>query len=171
MDIPLSTQKKLQNYYLNSDPFLWNTLKTKNKKQRVQELQALGYLQDYTEHGNPTYTKIKNDLLLELGITGIIGKIVIKRINELFTPEQLAYLRRSWEQGQTPPLDYFKKQGLYNYHSWDADAPREEPDKGPSFYKDPAYIFVQINAQMGFVERWTVFGGLWFEELEPLLVQ
>ena len=36
-------------------------------------------------------------------------------------------------------------------------------------YKDPAFIFVQIDTQHNFVERWTVFAGLWFEEIEPLL--
>jgi hypothetical protein len=35
-------------------------------------------------------------------------------------------------------------------------------------YKDPAHLFVQIDTQHNFVERWTVFAGLWFEEIEPL---
>ena len=29
--------------------------------------------------------------------------------------------------------------------------------------------FVEVNAQYQYVHGWTVFAGLWFEEIEPLL--
>jgi hypothetical protein len=35
--------------------------------------------------------------------------------------------------------------------------------------KDPALIFVDINQQLNFVDHWTVFAGLWFETIDPLL--
>jgi hypothetical protein len=34
---------------------------------------------------------------------------------------------------------------------------------------DPANVFVHVDRQNEFVERWTVFAGLWFEEIEPRL--
>ena len=40
-------------------------------------------------------------------------------------------------------------------------------DNLPIPLKEPAHIFLQINTQWDYVERWTVFGGLWFEEIEP----
>jgi hypothetical protein len=169
LEIPLKTQDKLRRYLVNADPFLWGTLKSKNKKDRLKELQDMEYLKGYTKGSNPIYSRINNDLILELGITGILEHIIIKRIRDLFTPDQLAYLRRCWEQGQTPPLDYFKKQGLYKPNILVDDEVREGWDNRPSGYRQPAYIFVQIHSQFGFVERWTVFAGLWFEEIEPLL--
>jgi hypothetical protein len=29
--------------------------------------------------------------------------------------------------------------------------------------------FVEVNSQYNYVHGWTVFAGLWFEEIEPLL--
>jgi len=167
--MPLKTQEKLRRYFLNAIPPLWNTLESKNKKTRLQELRGIGLLQEYTDHSKPGYSKINTDLLLELGITGILERIVIPRLQKLFTPDQLGYMRRCWEQGQVPPLAYFKKQGLYKRHFLLNDEVNEEAGEPPTGYREPAHIFVQINAQMGFVERWTVFAGLWFEEIEPLL--
>lgn len=169
MDIPLRTQDKLRRYFINADPFLWNLLEKKNKKGRLQEIQAKGFLKGYSNRAKPIYSKINNDLLLEIGITGILERIVIPRVQKLFTGEQLAYMRRCWEQGQTPTLDYFKKQKLYRHHIFTYDEVQEDVAAPPTGYKEPAFIFVQINSQMGFVERWTVFAGLWFEEIEPLL--
>lgn len=128
----------------------------------------MGFLKGYAKHAKPVYSKIKNDLLLEIGISGILESIVARRLKDLFTQDQLDFMRRWWEQGQTPSLDYFNRQKLYKHHFLTDDAVQEEIDKPPTGYKEPAFVFVQINSQMGFVERWTVFAGLWFEEIEPL---
>jgi hypothetical protein len=37
--------------------------------------------------------------------------------------------------------------------------------------KDPAYIFLEINESLDFVDRWTVFAGLWFEIIDPLITK
>jgi hypothetical protein len=29
--------------------------------------------------------------------------------------------------------------------------------------------FLEVNSQFSYVHGWTVFAGLWFEEIEPLL--
>ncbi|MFC2072883.1 hypothetical protein ACFLUU_09375 [Chloroflexota bacterium] len=93
-------------------------------------------------------------------------------MKSLFTAETIDYFRRCWEQGQTPTLKYLREQGLYRrrYRTrlvWESHLHYDEP---PTGYKDPSFVFFQIETQQNFVERWTVFAGLWFEEIEPLLV-
>jgi hypothetical protein len=174
MDITREQAGKLGRYFINADPFIWGVLQAKNKKGRLKELREMGFLAIYSEGSNPIYSKINKDLLVELGIAGILEKIVVPRIQSSFSQETLRYFRDCWEQGQTPDLNYLVKNKLYRkktlislttpevYDSWDASPPI-------AGYKDPAFIFVQIETQHNFVERWTVFAGLWFEEIEPLL--
>jgi hypothetical protein len=131
----------------------------------------MGLLKGYAAGSNPIYTRINQDLLLELGVEGILERIVIPRVKELFPPDILEYFRRCWEQGQTPSLDYLKKHGLYRKHHFTNEATYDDSWKVPPVvgHKEPAFIFVQVDTQHDFVERWTVFAGLWFEEIEPLL--
>lgn len=161
--------RKLNRYFLNTDPFLWGVLRSKNKKGRLKELQDRGYLSAYTKGSNPIYTRINRDLLLELGITGILEKIVVPRIKELFTPEDLRYFRDCWEQGQTPELKYLQKNKLYGKNIFGHEIREGFGDDRVTGYKDPAFIFVQIEPQFNIIQRWTVFAGIWFEEIEPSL--
>jgi hypothetical protein len=32
-------------------------------------------------------------------------------------------------------------------------------------------IFLEINNSLDFIDRWTVFAGLWFEIIEPALTE
>ena len=174
MNIPKEQAAKFGKYFINADPFLWGVLQAKNKKGRLKELRQMGFLSIYSEGSNPIYTKINRDLLVELGIKGILEKIVIPRIVSSFSQETLRYFRDGWEQGQTPDLGYLVKNKLYRKRTF---IRLTTPEVYDSFgheppvvgYKDPAFIFVQIETQHNFVERWTVFAGLWFEEIEPLL--
>lgn len=165
------TREKMEIYLINADPFLWNTMEKRNKKERIKELQSMGFLKEYSVGTNATYTRINQDLLVELGIEGIFEQIVIPRVKELFRPETLQYFRRCWKQGQTPPLDYLKQHKLYRKHVFTNNETYDDSWKIPPVvgYKEAAFIFVQIDTQHDFVERWTVFAGLWFEEIEPLL--
>ena len=174
MNLSKEQSDRLIKYYLNADPFLWGVLHAKNKKARLVELKQMGFLDIYSEGSNPIYSKINRDLLVELGITGILEKIVIPRIKESFNEETLRYFRDCWEQGQTPDLNYLVKNGLYHKRTFLTVTSQEVYDSFGSDtpvvgYKDPVFIFVQIETQHNFVERWTVFAGLWFEEIEPLL--
>ena len=66
-------------------------------------------------------------------------------------------------------MKYLKENRLYRRRPFSGHlvyGKRDEPTIVG--YKDPAQIFLQIDTQHYFVERWTVFGGLWFEEIEPL---
>jgi hypothetical protein len=174
MNLSKEQSAKLGKYFINADPFLWGVLKAKNKKGRLTELKQMGFLDIYSEGSNPIYSKINRDLLVELGITGILEKIVVPRIENRFSPETLRYFRDCWEQGQTPDLNYLVKYELYHKRNFFTvttpevydNLSHEPPIAG---YKDLAFIFVQIETQHNFVERWTVFAGLWFEEIEPLL--
>jgi hypothetical protein len=170
LELTRETREKLRRYLINADPFLWGALDSKNKKGRIQELKSMGYLTHYPEKVNYNYSKINQDLLVEVGVEGILETIIIPKVKTLFTPQVLEYFRRCWEQGQTPHVKYLREQGLYKRRIGEReiyeDSFRYEP---PSGYKDPPFIFLQIHSQQNFVERWTVFAGLWFEEIEPLL--
>jgi hypothetical protein len=166
--------EKLSKYFINADPFLWGVLEAKNKKSRLKELRNMGFLATYSEGTNPVYSKINKDLLVELGITGIFQKIVVPRIQQGFNQEVLRYFRDCWDQGQNPDINYLNKKKLYRNRTFITMTTKEVYDGwGPPSpvvgYKDPAFIFVQIDTQHNFVERWTVFAGLWFEEIEPLI--
>jgi hypothetical protein len=175
MEMTREQSDKLKRYFINADPFMWGILEAKNKRGRLQEMQELGFLASYSKSSNPVYRDINRELLIELGITGILEKIVLPRISSYFRPEILQYFRNCWEQGQTPGIKFMKDNNLYRNRVWHAhEVHVEKPWYGrdnPAVagYRDPAFIFIQINTQFDFVERWTVFAGLWFEEIEPLL--
>jgi hypothetical protein len=174
MNLAKEQAAKLGRYFINADPFLWGVLKAKNKKGRLKELREMGLLSIYSGGSNPIYAKINRDLLVELGIAGILERIVVPRIRGGFSAETLRYFRDCWEQGQTPELNYLVKNKLYHKKTFLSVTTPEVYDGFGSTplvvgYKDPAFIFVQIQTQFNFVERWTVFAGLWFEEIEPLL--
>jgi len=170
MEMPREQAEKLKRYFINADPFLWGVLENKNKKGRLQELKRLGFLKSYSEGSNATYSKVNQDLLVELGIEGVLEHIVVLKVTNSLAPEVLRYFRRCWEQGQTPDMKYLKERKLYRRHTF-AEGKVYEGWRKPRIvgYKDPAQLFVQIDTQHEFVERWTVFAGLWFEEIELLL--
>jgi hypothetical protein len=170
MQMPREQGEKLTSYFINADPFLWGVLESKNKKGRLQELKKLGYLQRYSEGSNATYSKINQDLLVEPGIEGIMERIVAPKITNSFAPDVLRYFRRCWDQGQTPDMKYLTERRLYRKHIWtDGTLYEGRRPRRIAGHKDPAHIFLQIDTQHNFVERWTVFAGLWFEEIEPTI--
>ena len=165
MDMGRDQAEKLRRYFANAEPFLWGVLEARNKKKRLKELKELGYLSNYSEGSNPTYSKISQDLLVELGIDGILRRIVVPQVCNRLGTEVLSTLRRYWEQGRTPDKKYLKQNRLYKYRRF---VLREEREGNlPILPKEPAHIFLQINTQWDYVERWTIFAGLWFEEIEP----
>jgi hypothetical protein len=171
MKIPREQAEKLKRYFINADPFIWGVLEEKNKKGRLKEIKKLGFLQNYSDGSNPVYSKINKDSLVELGIEGVLEKIVVPKIVNRFNQEILRHFRDCWEQGQAPHLKYLKDKKLYRTRSFSTEEVYDSWNHNPPVagYKDPAFIFVQIDTQHDFVERWTVFAGLWFEEIEPLL--
>jgi hypothetical protein len=171
MQLNRETRDTLRRYFLNADPFMWSVLRERVKRKRIQELKEIGLLKDYSEKGNPNYSRINQDLLVDPGIEGILERVVVPRVKALFPPDVLDHFRRCWEQGQTPTIDYLKAHGLYTKRRLTGS---ETWEGGWNFnrvegYRDAALVFVQIETQHNFVERWTVFAGVWFEFLEPVL--
>ena len=77
LEISREIKSKLKRYLINADPFLWGVLEGTNKKKRLKELKGMGYLTGYSETANPNYSKINQDLLVEIGIEGILEHIVV----------------------------------------------------------------------------------------------
>jgi len=156
-------EDRLRRYFLNANPFLWGVLEAKNnpeanKRARIRELKASGFLRNYSEGTSATYSKINRDLLVELGIKDILKRIVIPRVTDAFPADVLIYFHRCWDQGQNPRIEYLIQHKLYERH-------RRTSEYETVPHKDPAQVFVWIDTQHEFVERWTVFAGLWFEEI------
>ena len=162
IEIPRTEAEELRRYCINASPLLWGVVEGKNKKKRLEKIKELSFLQRYSKGSNPTYSQINQELLVELGINGILSDIVIPKVRSRIKVDVLSYFRRCWEQGKTPDIKYLKEQKIYKpprgIYVWGEDDPEE-----------PAHIFLQINAQKDFVERWTVFAGLWFEKIGPLI--
>ena len=172
LDITREKKDMLKRYLLNADPFLWDILDSKNKKGRIQELKAMGFLANYSNSGNPNYSRINQDLVVELGIEGVLESIVAPRVRSLFKADTLNYFRRCWEQGQAPTIEYLRERGLYRrrYGTREVyDNPLQHYEKPPSGYKDSAFVFFEIDTQHNFIVRWTAFAGLWFEQIETML--
>jgi len=168
MEIKKDIADMLKRFFLNANPFLWGVLEGRKKKERILELQDMGFLAGYSEKTKNTYDLINRDLLVELGIEGILEQIVIPGVYKRLAAENLKTLRRHWEEGQKPHISDLVKNRLYlprklGITRWEEN--REVLEK------DPAFIFVKINEQIEFVDSWTVFAGLWFEVIEPLLTK
>lgn len=169
MEIGRETADMLRRYFINASPFLWGVLEARKKKERIRELQGMGFLKDYSERSKNTYNKIGSDLFVELGIEGIIGSIVVPLVYKRTGAEALKSFRRHWEQGQLPDKKYLKDNKLYRHRQviWH----EQWEEKRPVPPKDPALIFLEINESLDFVDRWTVFAGLWFEIIDPLITR
>ena len=96
MNLTKEQSARLGKYIINANPFMWGVLQAKNKTGRLKELKQMGFLAIYSEGSNPIYSKINKDLLVELGIKGILEKIVIPRIQNSFSQETLRYFRDCW---------------------------------------------------------------------------
>ena len=168
MDIPRETAETLKRYFLNASPFLWGVLEARKKQGKIQEIQKMGFLMNLSENTKDKYDAINQALLVELGIEGIMSDIVVPSVYKRLGAENLKRFRRCWAQGQKPDTKYLKENKIYQVHRigitrWEENY--EIPEK------DPAFIFLDINEQLNFVDQWTVFAGLWFEIIEPLLTK
>jgi len=167
MEIPRETAEMLRRYFINASPFLWGVLEARKKKERILEIKRMGFLENYSENSKNKYDTINQALLVELGIEDIFNRIVVPLVYKRIGSEALTSFRRHWEQGQLPDKKYLKDNKLYRQHrvtlmeKWEENHPLPE--------KDPALIFLEINESLDFVDRWTVFAGLWFEIIDPLI--
>lgn len=168
MEITKQNADSLKRYFLNANPFLWGVLEARKKKEKILEIQKMGFLRDLSENTKDKYDTINQRLLVELGIEGIMTDIVVPSVYKRLGAENLRRFRRYWEQGQKPDTKYLNDNKIYQVHHigitrW------EENQMIPE--KDPAFIFLDINEQLKFVDQWTVFAGLWFEIIDPMLTK
>jgi hypothetical protein len=168
MYIPKETADTLKRYFLNANPFLWGVLEARKKGGKILEIQKMGFLMNLSEKTKDKYDTINQALLVELGIEGIMTGIVVPLVYKRIGAENLKRFRRYWEQGQKPDTKYLKDNKIYQVHRIGITR-REENREVPE--KDPAYIFLDINQQLNFVDQWTAFAGLWFEIIDPLLTK
>jgi hypothetical protein len=167
MELMRETADTLKRYFLNADPFLWGVLAASRKSERILELQGMGFLAGYPENTKQTYDALNRQLLVELGIEGILSRIVVPIVYKRLGSDNLNRFRRLWEEGRKPDFKYLKDRKLFKIHHIRLSQRWEEHHEVPE--KDPALIFVDINQQLNFVDHWTVFAGLWFETIDPLL--
>jgi hypothetical protein len=116
MEITRETADMLRRYFINASPFLWGILEGRRKKERIKEIQGMGFLTNYSENGKQKYDNINQDLLVELGMEGIICRIVVPLVYKRLGSEALKHFRRHWEQGQLPDKKYLKDNNLYRHH-------------------------------------------------------
>ena len=168
MDMPRETADTLRRYFLNANPFLWGVLEARKKKEKILEIQKMGFLMNLSENTKDKYDVINQRLLVELGIEGIMTDIVVPLVYKRLGAENLKRFRRYWEQGQKPDTKFLRDNKIYQVHRI-VITQYEENHIVPE--KDPAFIFLDINEQLDFVDQWTMFGGLWFETIDPLLTR
>jgi len=170
------TQKaKMERYLRNADRFMWGILPG-NKKAVFTALRTIlaGLGQKPTlvpDEKKITFDTLTDRLLGELGIERVLTDIVVKEIRRQFARRigALDFLRAHWMSGTLPRWQTLQtlrapktaKQVLAGVFVSQDDA------RKPPSTSDIVDAFIEVNTQYNFVRGWTVFAGLWFEELEP----
>lgn len=135
-------QKKLIRYLRNANPFMWGVLPG-NKANVRNKLVEIGMESKIPR--TATYANLLEDLIDVYGIEIIIKNIEII-VKKNFTQEDLDILRRFWRGGRLPDTAQLKRYKLLKRVG----------------------IFLKVNNQINYVENWTTFAGLWFEEINPV---
>ena len=130
-------KQKLERYLKNASRFLWG-LGPGNQKDNYLWLRGEGF-----EFNGGSYSHVTNQLLERHGVEEIINRLVRPRVEQLFSPKAIDFLRDCWCVGTMPNASFLS---LYNIGN--------------------ASPFVEINTQFNYVERWGELAGLWFEEIE-----
>jgi hypothetical protein len=170
-------KEKLTRYLRNAQPFLWGVI-SGNKKAVLATLRTI--LKELGEDSipladnqKPTYTMLADSLLAKLGIEKVIREIVAVQVRRQFADRQgaLEFLRAHWLSGTLPrwqTLQTLRAPRTMKQKLLEAAHPSEVLPGG-KLTGDILDAFVEVNTQYKYVHGWTVFAGLWFEEIEPLL--
>ncbi len=169
--------EKLERYLRNSEWFLWGVIPG-NKEAVFTALR--GNLKELGEEGisiperqKPTYAMITESLLAKLGIEKVITEIVVAQVRRRFAdrPGALDFLRAHWLSGTLPrwqTLQSLRAPRTIKRRILNAVDPKDATVKRQQTL-DILDALVEVNNQYNYVSGWTVFAGLWFEEIEPLL--
>jgi hypothetical protein len=169
--------EKLERYLRNAERFLWGVIPGNKKAVFVALrglLKELGQTDSSVpEHQKATYAMVTENLLAELGIRKLVTEVVVGQVKRQFAnrPGALDFLRAHWVSGTLPRWQTLRslraprtigRKLLDALDSKDAQTEHEQTS-------DILDAFVEVNTQYNYVHGWTVFAGLWFEEIEPLL--
>jgi len=170
-------KEKLTRYLRNAQPFLWGVIPG-NKKAVLATLHTI--LKELDEDSiplgdnqKPTYTMLTDSLLAKLGIEKVIREIVAVQVRQHFADRQgaLEFMRAHWLSGTLPrwqTLQTLRAPRTMKQRLLEAAHPSELSTVG-KLTGDILDAFVEINSQYRYIHGWTVFAGLWFEEIEPML--
>ncbi len=168
---------KLERYFRNADRFMWGVIP--GDKRTVftalrTVLEELG--EDRALIPDPkksTYAMVTGNLLGKIGVESILTEIVAKQVRRQLTERAgvIDFLRAHWISGTLPRWQTLQslraprtltRKVLDTVHPKDATVKRQQTS-------DIIDAFVEANPQYQYIHTWTVFAGLWFEEIEPLL--
>jgi len=172
-------KEKLERYFRNADRFMWGVIP--GDKRVVFEtlrtvLTELG--KDSTlvpDYRKSTYAMVIENLLSGIGIETILTGIVVGQVRRQFTDRRatIDFLRTHWMSGTLPrwqTLQSLRVPKTIKQKLLDAMQSKDTPARRQQT-SDILDAFVEVNTQYSYVHGWTVFAGLWFEEIEPLLKQ
>jgi len=171
-------REKLERYMRNAERFMWGVIPG-NKRAIFTHLQTLlkELGQDSAtvpEHQKATYSMVTENLLAKLGIEWVVTEIVAGEVKRQFEhrPGALDFLRAHWLSGTLPrwqTLQSLRTPRTVKQRLLDAVDPKKNALTVRQQTSDILDAFVEVNNQYNYVHGWTVFAGLWFEEIEPLL--
>jgi regulator of replication initiation timing len=171
-------KEKWERYMRNAERFMWGVIPG-NKRAVFTQLQTLlkELGQDsatVSEHQKATYSMLTENILSKLGIERVIREIVAGEVKRQFEhqPGALDFLRAHWLSGTLPrwqTLQSLRTPRTVKQRLLDAVEPKKDTREIYQQTSDILDAFVEVNTQYRYVHGWTVFAGLWFEEIEPLL--
>jgi hypothetical protein len=171
-------REKLERYMRNAERFLWGVIPG-NKRAVFTQLQTLlkELGQDSAtvpECQKTTYSMVTENLLAKLGIERVITEIIAGEVKRQFEhrPGALDFVRTHWLSGTLPrwqTLQSLRAPKTVKQRLLDAMDPKKDARSIRQQTLDILDAFVEVNTQYNYVHGWTVFAGLWFEEIEPLL--
>jgi hypothetical protein len=172
-------KEKLERYLRNAERFLWGVIPG-DKRAVLTALRAM--LRELgedsvsiPEHRRPTYAMVADNLLAKLGIERIVTQIIAGQVKRELAdrPGALDFLRAHWMSGTLPrwqTLQSLRAPRSIKQRLLDAIDTKDARQKRQQT-SDIVDAFLEVNAQFSYVHGWTMFAGLWFEEIEPLLKQ
>jgi len=137
---------KLERYFKNASRFLWG-ISNGNQKETYRWLKSYGkqHLGTEFEFKEGPYKEVIAQMLQDPGIERILKDLIVPRVKELYSEQALEFLHVSWIAGTLPDISYLKH---YNINT-------EDPNP-----------FLEVNKWYKYVERWSDFAGIWFEEMD-----
>ncbi len=168
--------EKLDRYFRNAGRFMWGVIPGDKRIVFMTLRAALTELGENTalvpDHKKATYAMVTENLLGKLGIERILTEIVGKQVRRQFADRTgaLDFLRAHWLSGTLPrwqTLQSLRAPRTVKQRFVESMHPSEDVLLGKQT-ADILDAFVEVNTQYKYVHGWTVFAGLWFEEIEPL---